>query len=151
TIDRHPNVVETESGNVYQRHGAQNLRLQGEQLEALRRSKGNASYELTTTHATVEELENSLTMIDFMVNGRVFSEPRDFLEKNRLVASGVGVIAGTVLFSDLPQAHLPYAAVKIYRYRTSGQEDRSHLAGVPETIEGPVTQLISQTKGRIEE
>src|SRR5690606_23324356 len=38
TIDRHPNVVETESGNVYQRHGAQNLRLQGEQLEALRRS-----------------------------------------------------------------------------------------------------------------
>lgn len=151
SIDRHPVVVNSTSGNTYQRNGAQDRALSGEPLEALKRSKGESRYELTKTTATAGELSNSETMIDFMLNGAVWAEPDDFLRKNLLVNDGFGTIAATLLFADLPQAHLPNSAVKLYRYRTSGNEERAHLAGQPETIEGPVTKLINSSKTRVEE
>lgn len=150
-IDRHPNVVYTEATNAYQRDGAQNSVVTDERLETLKRSKGGSDYELTKTAAPLQDLENSEVMISFIIEGKVFTEPREFLIKNRLVNEEHGVVVGTVVFSDLPQAFLPHAAVKIYRYKTSYGEDRDHLDGVPETIEGPVTVLISETKNRVEE
>ncbi|TQJ59273.1 ATP-dependent DNA helicase RecG [Arthrobacter sp. SLBN-83] len=150
-IDRHPNVVYTEADLAYQRIGAQNHQVVGERLEALKRSKGDSNYEATKTDATLEELENSTTMLTFMLEGTVFTEPSDFLKKNRLVVNDCGIVAGTLVFSDLPQAYLPNSGVKLYRYKTSGQEDRDHLDGLPETIEGPVTALIETTKRRVEE
>jgi ATP-dependent DNA helicase RecG len=149
-IDRHPNVVYTESGNAYQRNGAQNLLVEGERLEALKRSKGDGSYESTKTDAPLKELENSTVMLEFMLEGKIFSEPIDFLRKNRLVDGDRGVVAGTLVFSDYPQAHIPNAAVKLYRYKTSGQEDRAYLDGVPETLDGPITALIEATKVKID-
>lgn len=149
-IDRHPNVVYTEAGDAYQRNGAQNLSIAGERLESLRRSKGDSSYESTSTDAAISELENSTIMLEFMLNGSVFAEPSDFLRKNRLVNGDRGVVAGTLIFSDLPQAYIPSAAVKLYRYKTAGSEERAHLDGVPETIEGPVTALIEKTKARVD-
>lgn len=41
--------------------------------------------------------------------------------------------------------------MKLYRYKTPGQEDRDYLDGLPATIEGPVTVLIETTKSRVEE
>lgn len=149
TIERHPALITSSAGEVYQRHGAHNRRLQGDDLETLKRSKGEVRYELTSTSATLDELENSTTMISFMIDGKAFAEPRDFLHKQLLVQDGQCTIAGTLLFSDLPQAHLPTSAVKVYRYKTSGTESRDQLAGVPETIEGPLTQLIADTKERV--
>ncbi|MGX1857480.1 ATP-binding protein [Dietzia sp. NPDC055340] len=146
TIERHPMLVRSAAGETYQRHGAQNRRLVEEALDALKRSKGEVRYELTSTAAPVEELANSTIMIDFMINGRAFAEPSEFLYKQLLIKDEKSTIAGTLLFSDLPQAHLANSAVKIYRYKTAGLEHRDHLAGPPETIEGPLTVLIEQTK-----
>lgn len=146
TIERHPMLVRSAAGETYQRHGAQNRHLVEEALEALKRSKGEVRYELTSTAAPVEELANSEIMIDFMVNGRAFAEPAEFLYKQLLVKDGKSTIAGTLLFSDLPQVHLANSAVKIYRYKTAGLEHRDYLAGPPETIEGPLTALIEQAK-----
>lgn len=151
TIDRHPNIILTESGDAYTRQAAANIRMTGESLEVLKRSKGESRYESTRTDAPVSELENSEVMIDFMINGRAFSEPSEFLLKNRLVESGNGTVAGTTMFADLPQAHIPYAAIKLYRYKTSGDEDRDHLDGIPETIEGPIIHLITETKRRVQQ
>lgn len=151
TIERHPRLVESTANNVYQRRGAQNSHLTGEDLEALKRSKGETRYELTATSAGPRELENSMAMLGFMLDGHVFAEPSEFLNKQLLVQEGQCTIAGTLLFSDLPQAHIPSAAVKIYRYMTDGEESRDHLAGHPETIEGPLTALISKTTGRVTE
>ena len=131
TIERHPMLVNSAAGESYQRQGARNMHLQAEALEALKRSKGEVRYELTSTAAPIKELANSTVMIDFMINGRAFAEPSDFLYKQLLIKDGVSTIAGTLLFSDLPQAHLANSAVKIYRYKTAGLEHRDHLAGPP--------------------
>lgn len=146
TIERHPMLVRSAAGETYQRHGAQNKHLEGEDLEVLKRSKGEVRYELTATDAPTAELENSTTMINFMINGKSFAEPTEFLYKQLLVRDDKSTIAGTLLFSDLPQAHLPNSTVKVYHYKTSGLEHRDHLAGHPETIEGPLTTLIEETK-----
>ncbi|ALD64372.1 hypothetical protein AFL94_11070 [Arthrobacter sp. LS16] len=149
TIERHPGLIKSTSDNVYQRNGAQNRSMIGADLEALRRAKGEARYELTTTDTKPFELENSVTMLTFMLEGRAFAEPREFLHKQLLVQDGQCTVAGVLLFSDLPQAHLPSSAVKIYRYKTSGEESRDHLDGMPETIEGPLIGLIAETRDRV--
>lgn len=55
TIERHPALITSSAGEVYQRHGAHNRRLQGDDLETLKRSKGEVRYELTSTSATLDE------------------------------------------------------------------------------------------------
>lgn len=150
-IERHPGLVSATTGNVYLREGAQNLHQKDDSLEALKRAKGGHRYELTKTDIEASELGNTETMIDFMVNGDVFAEPLDFLTKNVLVQDGHGTVASTLLFADLPQAYLPSSAVKLYRYRTEGPEDRDHLDGKPETIEGPITSLIERSRNRVSE
>lgn len=151
TIERHPGMVKSSSEGVYQRNGAQNRSLTGDDLEALRRAKGESRYELMATEAKPADLENSFTMLDFMLKGSIFAEPKDFLYKQSLVQDGKAVVAGVLIFSDLPQAHLPSSAVKIYRYKTSGEESRDHLAGIPETVEGPLIELIQKTRDRVSE
>lgn len=111
SIDRHPSIVRSTSGKVYQRNGAQNNNLTGEHLESLKRSKGESRYELTKTTATIEELSNSETMIDFMIHGSTSAEPSEFLKKNMLTVDGNGTIAATLLFADLPQAQIGRAHV----------------------------------------
>lgn len=151
SIDRHPIVVESTSREVYQRNGAQNRQLSGEPLQALIRSKGESRYELTATSATVDELSTSDAMAEFMSGGSLWADPIEFLRKNLLLNEDHGTIAATLLFSDIPQVHLPNSAVKLYRYRTSGTEERAHLDGQPETLEGPITALIRASKNRVDE
>lgn len=150
TIERHPGLIRSSSESVYQRNGAQNRSMSGADLESLRRAKGESRYELTEFKVDLSTLENSVTMVSFMLEGDIFAEPKEFLQKQLLVSRDKqATVAGIVLFSDLPQAHVPSSAVKIYRYRTTGEEDRNQLAGKPETIEGPLIDLVSKTRERV--
>lgn len=152
TIERHPGLIRSSADQVYQRNGAQNRNIVGEDLEALRRAKGESRFELTTHDIQPVELENSVTMLSFMLDGTIFAEPKEFLRKQLLVLpDGKSTTAGVVLFSDLPQAHIPSSAVKIYRYQTTGEENRDHLVSTPETIEGPMIDMITATRDRVAE
>lgn len=55
---------------------------------------------------------------------------------------GRPTVAGVVLYADEPQAILPKAGIKIYRYKTSGAGTRDTLEGNPASIEGHAYDLI---------
>lgn len=148
-IERHPGLIRSSAGEAYQRNSANNRHMTGTDLEALRRAKGEIRYELTATDARPAQLENSITMLTFMLEGRVFAEPKEFLHKQLLVQDNNCTVASVLLFSDLPQAHMPWTAAKIYRYKTTGEESRDFLAGQPETIEGPLISIIVEARDRI--
>lgn len=63
-----------------------------------------------------------------------------------MIVDGLPTVAGTLLFHDEPQIHLPKAAVKLYRYATSDVEgSREHLAYTPLSIEGSLYDVIVST------
>ena len=49
-----------------------------------------------------------------------------------------------LLYSDEPQAALPKAGIKIYRYQTSGTRTRDTLVGNPLSIEGHLYELVTK-------
>src|SRR5207302_233188 len=62
----------------------------------------------------------------------------------RLVVGEHPTVAGVLLFSDEPQAVLPKAAVKLYRYGTSADEGtRETLMFDPIAIEGSLYEQIA--------
>lgn len=67
-----------------------------------------------------------------------------FLRSQSLIRAGKPVVAAVLLFADEPQAALPKrSAVKLYRYGTADDVGaRDTLKGDPETIEGPLYDLI---------
>jgi len=58
-------------------------------------------------------------------------------------------VAGAVLFDDNPQAAIPQASAKLYRYKSINKEGaREELAFQPITIEGPAVTLIADAVKR---
>src|SRR5262249_9774525 len=78
------------------------------------------------------------------------SKPMKFLRSQSLIKAGKPVVAAVLLFSDEPQAALPKrSAVKLYRYGTSDDiGTRETLKGDPETVEGPLYDLIKSAVNR---
>lgn len=150
-LQRHPMVVSSTAGNVYIRNGAQNQILEGERLEALRRSRTDTSFESSLTRCTVDAITNSEALLTLLLAGKAFSEPDAFLQKNGLTKDNRASVAAVVLFADDPSDYIPNAAVKVYRYSTSSEEDRAHLEGTPETLSGPIYDLIPKVKARVVE
>ncbi|MBT2514520.1 ATP-binding protein [Arthrobacter sp. ISL-30] len=125
-------------------------------MEELRRRKGITTHETATIPYDVEEITNSETVIGFMLHVVPDSEPERWLKKQNVVVNGLPTVAGTLLYHDEPQIHIPKAAVKLYRYTTSDAEgSRDHLAYTPITIEGSlyemITRAVSETKRQVEE
>jgi ATP-dependent DNA helicase RecG len=73
-----------------------------------------------------------------------------YLRSQSLLKNGKPVVAAVLLFSDQPQAALPKrSAVKLYRYGTTDETGtRESLKGNPETIEGPLYDLIADSVDR---
>lgn len=137
-------------GVAYLRRGAQNLPVDSpEGLERLRRDKGITSFESVTLNFDLDEVTNSETVIGFMLNVVPDAEPQPWLKKQRLIVDDKATVAGTVLFHDEPQIHLPKAAIKIYRYATDALEGtRETLAFDPITIEGSLYDVIKSAVER---
>ncbi len=142
-------VRRTADGKSYVRRGAQSLPISTpEQLVALERAKGVSSFEDSTVDAPLTEITNSTIVLKFMMDVVPSAEPEAWLAKQRLIERGKPTVAGLVLFAEEPQASLPKAAVKIYRYTTSEQEGtRETLAFDPLTIEG---ELYAQIRESVE-
>lgn len=143
-------IIESTDGKAYIRKGAQNLPVSGDALERLKFDKGISSYEDEIVNVGHDEVSNSETIIEFMLETVPTGEPVEWLRKQKLVeSSNRPTVAGLLLFSDAPQSLLPKrSAVKILRYQTKAEAERDYLHGDPETIEGPVYSLIYDSVAR---
>ena len=68
------------------------------------------------------------------------------VKKKQLIRDAKPTVAGAMLFADEPQALLPKrSGVKIYRYQTKEEGERSVLVYDPITIEGNIYELIKKS------
>jgi ATP-dependent DNA helicase RecG len=153
TILKTPDIRKALGGVPYVRRGAQSIPYgDPEKLAQLQRAKGITTHERATVAAPTDLITNSTTVLEFMLDVIPTAEPADWLKKQMLIIESNPTVAGIVLFAEEPQAILPKAAVKIYRYKTSDdQGTRETLAGNPETIEGPLYEQIYAAVRRTQE
>lgn len=141
-------VVRATNGHAYVRRGAQKLPvLTPEAEERLRLDKGIATYEDETLRAPLEAIDNSVTVLEFMIGQVPTGEPQQWLKSQFLIVQDNITVAAALLFADEPQALLPKrSAIKIFRYKTVEDDlERDALAFDPITIEGPIYDLIKES------
>lgn len=148
-ILKNRNVWADSAGDHWIRRGAQNLRLDRERIRQLEYAKGLISFEDERLDVGFDYLLDSGPLADFMSSVVPSADPDRWLSKKRLLIDGKLTVAGAMLFSDEPQALLPKASIKIYRYQTSGEPTRESLEGQPETIEGSSYEQIRQAVARV--
>ena len=143
---------------AYVRRGAASLPVESaEALKRLEYSKGLTSFETELVNGPLEDVCNSNSVIEFMLQVVPTGEPAVWLRKQQLIREGRPTVAAVLLFAEEPQALLPKrSGVKIYRYKTSDLEgSRETLAFDPLTIEGTtydqIYSAVSETKRLIEE
>jgi len=147
TIQKTREILTASNGIAYIRKSAQKLPVEGEEpLRRLRLDKGITSFEDETVPIPVEEISNSITILEFMLSEIPTGDPDKWVRSQLLVSDGKPTVAGTLLFSDQPQAALPKrSSVKVFQYRTRDEGvDRETLAFTPLTIEGPIYDLIGE-------
>ena len=151
TIFKTKDVVHASDGKAYIRRNAQNLPIADEAaMERLRYDKGVKSFEDELLKIDVKDITNSNAVIEFMLDVVPTGEPDEWLRKQQVIVDNRPTVAGTLLFSDLPQATLPKrSAVKVLRYQTKADAERDFLAFDPMTIEGPIYTLIYEAVERV--
>ncbi len=149
-IFKSQDVVPSSDGKYYIRRSAQSLVLNADGVERLKYDKGIKSFEDEITDAPLELLANSETIIEFLLDAIPSGEPDEWLTKQRVVVDARPTVAGALLYADDPQAILPKrSAIKVLRYQTKKEAERDFLAGDPETIEGPLYDLIYDAVDRV--
>jgi ATP-dependent DNA helicase RecG len=141
-----PDIRPASDGVIYLRRGAQSIpQTAEEEITRLRFNKGIVSYEDHIVNTDPSEVTNSKAVIEFMLDNIPTAEPLPWLKKQQLITDGKPTVASVVLYADEPQALLPKAGIKIYRYKTSGTASRDTLVGNPTSIEGPAYELIKKS------
>ena len=144
-----PDIRAASDGNIYLRRGAQSLpQTTPEQIERLKLNKGINSFEDHLVNRELSEITNSLAILDFMLSNIPTADPEPWLKKQQLIMDGRPTVAAVVLYMDEPQAALPKAGLKLYRYQTSDQGTRETLVSDPESIEGAAYDLIRHSVDR---
>lgn len=146
TIQKSRSTKVATNGKVYRRRGAQSLPADAADID---REKGITTVETERINYSPEEIENSVATLGFMLGVLPEAEPGPWLRKQRVIIDDLPTVAGTILYNDEPQVHLPKSGVKLYRYTTSDDEgSRENLAFQPVSIEGPAYDVISETVRR---
>jgi ATP-dependent DNA helicase RecG len=89
-------------------------------------------------------IENSLSIIHFLINVIPSGEPVIYLNNQELIKEGHAKVCGVLLFCDEPAVFLPKrSSVKVMRYKTKDDDiGREFLEGTPITVEGDAYNLI---------
>lgn len=151
TVQKTTDVAYASDGFAYVRHSAQNLPAKSEaERERLRLDKGTESYERNPLDVDIDLVSESDVLEKFVREVIPASKPMKYLRSQSLIRSGKPVVAAVLLFADEPQAVLPKrSATKLYRYGTADDVGtRETLMGDPETIEGPLYDLIRASVDR---
>lgn len=147
-------VFATDRKTAYVRRGAQNLPVDSpEKMRRLELDKGIASFEdEIVAESAIEDASESEIYKKFC---DYITPPTDritWLTKQRLAKNEKLTVAGEMLFSDEPQICLPKrSSIKIFRYKTSGDADRTTLDGLPLTIEGCAYSQIYNAVAKVKE
>lgn len=158
TVKKVKEIVKSTSGEVYLRVNAGKIKLDtAEKIKRLEFDKGIVTFENEWVECPLERVENSESIINFMINVIPTGEPKKYLENQDLIKDKHSRVSGILLFCDEPAVFLPKrSSIKIMRYKTKQEEiSREYLVGTPLTVEGDVyTQIygaVRQTKKIIEE
>lgn len=138
-INKTRSIMRASNSIPYIRRGAASLPIQtAEALKRLEYSKGLTSFEDEAVNIDPELVTDSDVAQWFITNVIPDATSTAWIKKQALIRFGKPTVAGTLLFSDEPQACLPkHCGIKIYRYKTSATEGfREVLDFTPETIEG---------------
>jgi ATP-dependent DNA helicase RecG len=155
TIEKSAELHRVANGDVYQRKGAQSLKLTNEQIQSLSFAKGATTFEDFTVKTTPAELVyEAEEMKKFLTSYSPQTSPLDFsLGQNLIDRTSLDPrVAGILLFCDSPPSFMPRkCAVRITRYSTKEDSpERDHLES-SETLEGPLYQLIDLTIKKVTE
>lgn len=150
TVFKAQDVLFATDGNAYVRRSAQSIKLDAKGLTQLKYDRGLVSFEDEVVNVGVEEVTRSDKIKDFLPDIVPTADPLSWLVKQRVIVNSRPNVAGILLFSDNPQALLPKrSAIKVLRYRTKLLAERDFLSSDPETIEGPLYNLIYDAVDRI--
>jgi len=148
TVKKVKEIVKSSSGDVFVRINAGKVKLRTpEDLKRLELDKGVITFENEWVDVNIEKIENSLSIIHFLINVIPNAEPLTYLNNQELIKEGQCNVAGILLFCDEPAIYLPKrCSVKIMRYKTKEEDiGREFLDDVPLTIEGDAYNIIYRT------
>ena len=153
-VSKTKNITNASDGIPYVRHSASNLEVRTEaDRKRLELDNGITSFENETVQETeLEDIETSDVLSEFVKAVVPQRDNLSWIKKQHLYESGHLTVAGTLLFLDEPQIFLPKrSAIKIFRYKTSGQADRDMLEGLPLTVEGCAYQQIYTAVSKVKQ
>lgn len=145
TIKKVKEVVKSSSGEVFVRVNAGKQKIDTpEKLRRLELDKGVITFENEWVEIPLPRIENSSSILNFLINVIPTGEPLTYLYNQDLIKDGHARVCGVLLFCDEPAVFLPKrCSVKIMRYKTKDDDiGREFLDGTPLTIEGDTYNLI---------
>lgn len=154
TIHKTIFIIKSTGDKIYARHGAQNLPVDtAEKIRRLELDKG--LHEFETEVIPESDISDALeSEIYDMFHEAVIPgvDKEIWLRKQKVCKSDNLILAGVMLFTDIPQVVLPKrSAIKIFRYKTSEKADRDMLDGQPITIEGCAYNQIYEAVAKVKE
>jgi len=154
TIHKTIYIIKSTGDKIYARHGAQNLPVDtAEKIRRLELDKG--LHEFETEVVPESDINDALeSEILEMFHKAIIpkTDKETWLRKQKLCKSDNLILAGILLFTDIPQVVLPKrSAIKIFRYKTSEKADRDMLDGQPITIEGCAYNQIYEAVAKVKE
>ncbi|VVN50648.1 hypothetical protein PS687_00377 [Pseudomonas fluorescens] len=157
TVKKVKELVKSSSGDIYIRVNAGKQKIDSpEAMKRLELDKGIITFENEWVEVTDSRIDNSLSILHFLMNIIPNGEPKIYLENQELIKPGHAKVCGVLLFCDEPAIYLPKrSSIKIMRYKTKEEDiGREFLDGNPLTVEGDIYNVIfnsvKQTKGILE-
>lgn len=154
TVKKVKEIVRSTKGEVFVRVNAGKSKLDTEyKIKRLEFDKGIVTFEDEWVNIKTDKIENSFSILNFLINVIPNAEPLTYLNNQELVRDGQCKVSGVLLFCDEPAIYLPKrCSVKIMRYRTKDDDiGREFLDGVPLTIEGDAYNVIYNAVGKTTE
>ncbi len=154
TVKKVKEIVCSTKGDVFVRVNAGKTKLDtDDKIKRLKFDKGIVTFEDEWVNIKIDKIENSLSILNFLINVIPNAEPLTYLNNQELIRDGQCKVSGVLLFCDEPAIYLPKrCSVKIMRYRTKDDDiGREFLDGVPLTIEGDAYNVIYDAVGKTTE
>jgi ATP-dependent DNA helicase RecG len=145
TVKKVKEIVKSSSGEIYIRVNAGKQKVDTQdKLKRLELDKGIITFENEWVESPLRAVENSNSIINFLINVIPSGEPITYLNNQDLIKEGHTKVSGILLFCDEPAIFLPKrSSIKIMRYRTKDDDiGREFLEETPATIEGDIYNLI---------
>lgn len=145
TIKKVKEIVRSSSGEIFVRVNAGKQKIDTpDKIKRLELDKGIITFENEWVEVPLQKIENSLSILNFLINVIPTGEPLTYLNNQDLIKEGHARVSGVLLFCDEPAVFLPKrSSIKIARYKTKDDEiGREFLDGNPATIEGDAYNLV---------